>query len=140
MAKETILGSIELTKLKNVFVQNKKSEKTGQIVPCLCIPIELNQIQEFPVKDDKGVIVPDQHSNRFGIEVRILVDDEKNEFGSNGFIAKKLTKEMYEANKDNEKFLKESQPILGNLIKLSQANPNAPAAPIPVVEDDGMPF
>lgn len=141
MAKETLLGSIELTKLNSVFIQNKKS-KSGEIIPCLCIPIPMNQIYEFPVKDEDGKIVEGKNSNRFGFEVRILVNDEKNEFGSNGFIAKKLTKEEYEANKENSEFLKSSQPIIGNVIKLNNFNPHSAEPELPVVDDgnDDMPW
>lgn len=141
MAKETLLGSIELTKLTNVFIQNKKG-KNGDIIPCLCIPIPHNQIYEFPVKDDKGNVIPDQHSNRFGFEFRAVINDEKDQFGRNGFLAKKLTKEEYEANKENKEFLDKSQPILGNFIKLSQINPDAAGAEVPVMDDeeDDVPF
>lgn len=135
MAKETLLGSIELTKLNNVFIQNKKA-KNGDLIPCLCIPIPHNQIYEFPVKDDKGNVIPDQSSNRFGFEFRAVISDEKDQYGRNGFLAKKLTKEEYEANKDDQDFLKKSQPILGNFIRLSQVNPDAPGAEIPTMEED----
>lgn len=141
MSKTTLLGTIELTKLNHAFIQNKKG-KDGSIVPCICIPIPHNQIYEFPVKDEKGNLIEGQNSNRFGFEFRAVVNDEQDQYGRNGFIAKKLTKEEYEANKENAEFLKFSQPILGNFIKLSPVNPDAPAADIPVMEDedDDLPF
>lgn len=141
MAKDTLLGSIELTKLNNVFIQNKKA-KDGSIVECLVIPIPHNQIYEFPVKDDDGNIIEGKNSNRFGFEFRAVINDEKNQFGRNGFLAKKLTKEEYEANKDDKEFLKKNQPILGNFIKLGQVNPDAPGAEIPTMDedDDDLPF
>jgi hypothetical protein len=140
MAKTTLLGSIELTKLKHVFIQNKKGKDGTSIIPCLCIPIPHNQIYEFPVKDEAGNVVPEKNSNRFGFEIRLLVNDEKDQYGRNGFLAKKLTKEEYEAHKDDEKYLKENQPILGNVVKLT-ANPDAPAEAMPVVdEESNLPF
>lgn len=135
MSKEIILGNMELTKMNHVFIQNKIA-KDGSIIPCLCIPIPLNQIYEFPVKDEKGNVIPDQHSNRFGFEFRAVINDEKDQYGRNGFIAKKLTKEEYEANKDNKEFLEKSQPILGNFIKLSQINPDAAGPEVPTTDDD----
>lgn len=140
MAKETLLGSIELTKLNNVFIKNFKS-KDGSIVPCICIPQESNNIKEFPVKVD-GVIQEDQNSNRFGIEVRIVIREEKDVHGSDGFISQKLSKEDYNANKDNAEYLKSSQPIIGNFIKLKSINPDAPGDDITVLgeEDDNLPF
>ena len=135
MAKDTLLGSIELTKLAKVFMKDFKS-KSGEKVKCICIPLEENHINEFPVKDANGNILLDQHSNRFGLEIRAVVDDEKDQYGRNGFIAKKLPKEVYEANKNNEQFLKDSQPFLGNFIKLSAPNHDAPGEEIPVVNED----
>lgn len=140
MSKETLLGSIELTKLNHVVVLNRKSQK-GDIIPGLWIPIPHNQIYQFPVKDENGVIQEGAESNRFGFEIRAVISDEKDQYGRNGFISKKLRKEEYEANKENEKFLKSSQPILGNFIKLAPVNPDAPGNDIPVLdEEDPLPF
>lgn len=142
MSKTTLLGSIELTKLNNVFIQNKK-DKQGNPIPCLCIPIPHNQIYEFPVKDEKGVIQEGQNSNRFGFEFRAVINDEKDQFGRNGFLAKKLTKEEYEANKENADYLKKNQPILGNFVLWGgNVNPDAAGAEIPVMDDDSddLPF
>lgn len=141
MAKQTSLGSLELTKLNKVFVKNFKS-KEGVITPVLCIPIDANNIKEFPVKDENGNIVEGQHSNRFGIEIRIVEHETKDKFGRDGFIAQKLTKEDYEANKGNQDYLNSSQPIIGNFIVLNTVNPDAAAEPLPTVDSDSetIPF
>lgn len=140
MAKETLLGSIELTKFNKVFIKNFKS-KDGVITPCICIPQELNNIKEFPVKDNDGKVI-EGNSNRFGVELRIVINDQRDQYGRDGFIAQKLTKEDYEANKDNKEYLDKSQPILGNFIKLQSINPNAAGPDLPVVDDesDDLPF
>lgn len=141
MAKKIKIGSLELTKLKNVFIKNFKA-KDGSLVECICIPTEVNFINEFPVKDADGVIQPDQSSNRFGIEIKIVEHESKDTFGNNGFISTKLPKEVYEANKQDENFLKNSTVIFGNFLNIEQPNPNAAGPEVPVVDpdDDGMPF
>lgn len=141
MAKETLLGTIELTKLPTVVIMSRKSSQTGEMVRGLFIPFEHNKIHEFPVRDDKGVIIEGESSNKFGFEFRILLNDEKDQYGKNGFIAKKLSKEDYENNKNNTEYLNKMQPILGNLIKLEQINPDSAGEPIPEVDEDSdLPF
>lgn len=134
MAKEILLGSIELTKFNKVFRKNFKA-KDGTITPCICIPQDLNNIKEFPLKDDDGNVV-EGISNRFGVELRIVVNEEKDRFGNDGFIAQKLTKEDYEAKKEDKEYLNSSQPIIGNFRKWTQSNPNAAGPDIPTVDSD----
>lgn len=124
MANKTLTGSIALTKFKNAVVLKKKSSKTGEEIPGIFIPIGFNHLTE---KD--GAVYAD---------IRIIIRDEPDQYGQNGFISKSLPAEVYKANKDQSDFLKDNQPILGNLKDWSSQG-SAESAPV-VGEDDDLPF
>lgn len=123
MSNRTLTGSIALTKLPQAVIVDKKN-KTGEMVKCVLLPIDGNSMTE---KD--GAVYMD---------VRVVLREEQDQYGQNGFIAKSLPTEVYKANKDNESWINDHQPILGNVKDWSQGSNSAPAQTID--EDDDLPF
>lgn len=120
--EKQLTGSIELTKYKSVILKQKG--KSGEIKGVF-IPLEANHLEE---KD-----------GRVFSNIRLVVRDEQDKYGQNGFISKGIPKEVYQANKDDKEALRELQPILGNIKDWSSgASQSEPAV---VVEDgDSLPF
>lgn len=87
-------GSIALTKLQSAIITTKKGAK------CILIPIDANYLTE---KDGSVYI-----------NCNVVVRDELDKYGQNGFIAQKLDSDTYKTlgkDKANEIQL----PILGNI-------------------------
>lgn len=111
MSQKTLTGSIALTKLIHAKFVSKKGAN------CIMIPIDAN----FLEKDEQGGVY---------LPVRILVKDEVDQYGQNGFIAKSIGSKAYKAAdeaqkkswKDNEK---EITPILGSIKDFSAPTKNA---------------
>lgn len=124
MANKTLTGSIALTKFKNATILEKKSSKTGQMIRGVFIPIDFNHLTE-----KEGAVYSD---------IRVVIREEQDQYGQNGFISKALPTDVYKANKDQSDFLKDNQPILGN-IKDWSSQGGVEATPV-VSEDDDLPF
>ncbi len=124
MSNKTLTGSIALTKLNQAVIVDKKN-KAGEMVKCVLLPVDGNHLT---LKD--GSVYMD---------VRVVIREEADQYGQNGFIAKSLPSEVYNANKSNTDWLNSNQPILGNLKDWSQGGGNsAPAQTID--DDDDLPF
>ena len=116
-------GSLALTKLQSAIITTKKGAK------CLLIPIEANYFTE---KD--GAIY---------LNCSVIVRDEQDQYGQNGFVSQKLDTEKYkELGAEKAKEIK--LPILGN-IKHFENNQNDSAGTTQVEgavnpEEDDLPF
>ncbi len=116
-------GSIALTKLESAIITTKKGAK------CILIPINANYLTE----KDGSVYM----------NCNVVVREEVDQYGQNGFIAQKLDSETYKTlGKDKANEIK--LPILGNIKHFAaQNNDNAGtthvAEPINPEEDD-LPF
>jgi hypothetical protein len=116
-------GSLALTKLQSAIITTKKGAK------CLLIPIEANYFTE---KD--GAIY---------LNCSVIVRDEQDQYGQNGFISQKLDTEKYkELGAEKAKEIK--LPILGN-IKHFENNQNDSAGATEISsavnpEEDDLPF
>lgn len=122
MAEKQLTGSIDLTKYKSVILTQKG--KSGMIKGVF-IPLEANHLEE---KD-----------GRVFSNIRLIVRDEQDKYGQNGFISKGIPKEVYQANKDDKEALKELQPILGNIKDWSSGTTQS--EPVQEVsEDSELPF
>lgn len=130
MSQKHLTGSIELTKLKQKLIVNKRN-KAGEIIRCLLLPIEGNGLLDHA--DPKT----GEFTNRVFMDVGVLVRDEQDEYGQNGFISKRANSELYKEIKDDEEELKSQQPILGNIKDWS--NQNQSSADV-MDDDDDIPF
>lgn len=121
--QKNLSGSIALTKLQSAFYTTKKGAK------CLLIPIDENHLQE---KD--GAVY---------MAVSVVVRDEQDKYGQNGFIAQNVGSEKYkELGKEKVKDL--NLPILGNIKDFTTTNNNDSSAVHDAViiegEEDDLPF
>jgi len=94
MSQKVLSGSIALTKLQSAIITTKKGTKA------ILLPIEGNYFTE---KD--GAIY---------LNVSVVVRDEQDQYGQNGFISQKLDTEKYKE-LGAEKAKEISLPILGNI-------------------------
>lgn len=116
-------GSIAMTKLQSAIITTKKGAK------CLLIPIDKNYLSE---KD--GAIY---------LNCSVIIRDEADKYGQNGFISQKLDTEKYkELGAENAKEVQ--LPILGNIKHFSNnQNDNAGTTQVKGVvnpEEDDLPF
>lgn len=116
-------GSLALTKLQSAIITTKKGAK------CLLLPIEANYFTE---KD--GAIY---------LNCSVVVRDEQDQYGQNGFVSQKLDTEKYKE-LGAEKAKKIKLPILGN-IKHFENSGNDSAGTTQVEgavnpEEDDLPF
>jgi hypothetical protein len=121
--QKNLSGSIALTKLKSAFYTTKKGAK------CLLIPIDENYLTE---KD--GAVY---------MSVGVVVKDEQDTYGQNGFISQKLDSAKYkELGKEKANEIK--LPILGNIKDFTPTNNDAGAVHEAVIvegeEQDDLPF
>lgn len=132
MAKKTLSGSLALTKL--IHVSMEVNGKNGK-VKGLFIPIEQNY---FVVGKEKDGVTP------IYMPIQIVMHDERNENGQDGFVSQKGNvkwKDATEAQKEEFNKL----PILGNVIDWSKggdSNDTGGAASTNVFdpESDDLPF
>lgn len=116
-------GSLALTKLQSAIITTKKGAK------CLLIPIDANHFTE---KD--GAVY---------LNCSVIVRDEQDQYGQNGFISQKLDAEKYKA-LGAEKAKEIKLPILGNIKHFENSgNDSAGVAQIDGQvnpEEDDLPF
>lgn len=122
MSDKRLSGSIALTKLQSAVITTKKGNKA------ILIPIDANYLIE---KD--GAIY---------LNVGVVVRDEQDQYGQNGFISHQLGSDKYkELGKEKAQELK--LPILGNIKDFSGSNDSEGATyiaePIDPEESD-LPF
>ena len=125
MSNQKVLsGSLALTKMQSAIITTKKGAK------CILLPIESNYFTE---KD--GAIY---------LNVSVIVREEADQYGQNGFISQKLDTAKYkELGAEKAKEIK--LPILGNIKDFGQ-NQNDIAGstqinePVNPEEADDMPF
>lgn len=123
MSQKNYAGSIALTKLQSAIITTKKGAK------CILIPINANYLTE---KD--GAVY---------MNCNVVVRDEVDKYGQNGFIAQKLDTETYKA-LGKEKANEIQLPILGNIKDFGNTGNDTVgttqiAEPINPEEDD-LPF
>lgn len=115
MSQKTVTGSIALTKLVHAPYKSSKG------ADCIMIPIAANKLE---IDDKGGVYLP----------IRVIVRDEQDKFGQNGFIAKAIgTKEYKDMSDADKETLKDNKselagkltPILGNIKDWSSGGGNA---------------
>lgn len=146
MSQKTLVGSIALDRL--IHVKMEKKGKSG-MVKGLFIPLEANKLEEHSYQLKDGTRV-----NEIQLPVRVIVKDEQDKFGQNGFIAKAIgsktykaaTSEQQEAFKDsNNEETKKLTPILGNVKDFSsggapQQNQSNAVSDETFDENDDLPF
>ena len=93
-------GSVALTKLKHALTVSKSGKQL------LVLPIDDNFLQ---VKD-----------NAVYMNVNVVVRDEQDQYGQNGFISQKMSTEKYKELGEVAKDIK--LPILGNIKDFTQNN------------------
>lgn len=124
MSDKRLSGSIALTKLESAIITTKKGNKA------ILIPIDSNYLTE---KD--GAVY---------MSVGVVVKDETDTYGQNGFISQNLSSDKYkELGKEEAGKIK--LPILGNIKDFSgggndSAGTTHIAEPINPEEDDSLPF
>lgn len=145
MSQKTLVGSIALDRL--IHVKMEKKGKSG-MVKGLFIPLEANKLEEHSYDSKNGQV------NEIQLPVRVIVKDEQDKYGQNGFIAKAIgsktykaaTKEEQEAFKDsNNEETKKMTPILGNVKDFSsggapQQNQSNAVSDETFDENDDLPF
>lgn len=136
MSDKRLTGSVELTKL--VCVKTTRKGKDGQDVSGLFIPTDLNHLEEIVKKDDKGNII--ERTGRYILNVNVVVREETDTYGQNGFIAKSLPTEIYKEKKEDKEWLNKNQPILGNIKDWSIGRNDDVPPPVEVSEQDDLPF
>lgn len=124
MSNQKVLsGSLALTKLQSAIITTKKGAK------CILLPIESNYFTE-----NDGAIY---------LNVSVIVREETDKYGQNGFISQKLDSAKYKE-LGKEKAAEIKLPILGNIKDFGQnQNDSAGATEIndPMNPEDGdLPF
>jgi len=124
MSQKVLAGSLALTKLQSAIITTKKGAK------CVLIPIESNYLTE---KD--GAVY---------LNCSVIVRDEQDQYGQNGFISQKLDTETYKS-LGAEKAKEIKLPILGNIKDFAGGGNDSSgsthiAEPINPEENDDLPF
>jgi hypothetical protein len=122
--QKVLSGSLALTKMQSAIITTKKGAK------CILLPIEINHLTE---KDGSVYL-----------NVSVIVRDEADQYGQNGFISQKLSTEKYkELGAEKAKEIK--LPILGNIKDFSGNTNDGTGAtyvaePVNPEEADDLPF
>jgi hypothetical protein len=96
MSQKVYAGSLALTKMKSAIITTKKGNKA------ILLPIDENYFTE---KD--GAVY---------LNVSVIVKEEQDQYGKNGFISQKLPTDKYkELGAEKGKEIGNSLPILGNI-------------------------
>lgn len=124
MSQKNYSGSLALTKLKSAIITTKKGTKA------ILLPIDENYFTE---KD--GAIY---------LNVGVVVRDELDQYGQNGFISHKLSTEKYKE-LGAEKAKEIQLPILGNIKDFTGSGANDSAGTTQIEgkvnpEEDDLPF
>lgn len=124
MSQKHYNGSLALTKMQSAIITTKKGNRA------ILIPL----VENYLVEKDGAVYLP----------FSMLVKDEQDQYGQNGFISQSVPSEVYkELGKDKVKEL--GLPILGNFKNFAQnTNDSAGAMVINTSvdpeDDDDLPF
>ncbi len=100
MSNRSLSGSIALSKLAHIVQTSKKGAK------CIVIPLDLNHIDEVKLESGKTA---------FYLNVRVLLRDEKDQYGQDGFISHQVSTVKYKAASDEQKESYKNLEILGNI-------------------------
>lgn len=124
MSQKNYSGSIALTKMQSAIITTKKGTKA------ILLPIDANYFTE---KD--GAVY---------LNVGVVVRDEQDQYGQNGFISHKLSSEKYKE-LGAEKAKEVNLPILGNIKDFTGSNQNDSGGATQVQgsvdpEHDDLPF
>lgn len=124
MSQKNYSGSIALTKMQSAIITTKKGTKA------ILLPIDANYFTE---KD--GAVY---------LNVGVVVRDEQDQYGQNGFISHKLSSEKYKE-LGAEKAKEVNLPILGNIKDFTGSNQNDSGGTTQVQgsvdpEHDDLPF
>ena len=103
MSQKVYAGSLALTKMKSAVITTKKGNKA------ILLPIDENYFTE---KD--GAIY---------LNVSVIVREEQDQYGQNGFISQKLPTDKYkELGSEKGKEIGNALPILGNIKHFENAS------------------
>lgn len=124
MSQKNYSGSIALTKMQSAIITTKKGTKA------ILLPIDANYLTE---KD--GAVY---------LNVGVVVRDEQDQYGQNGFISHKLSTEKYKE-LGAEKAKEVNLPILGNIKDFTGSSQNDSGGATQVQgqvnpEEDDLPF
>lgn len=124
MSQKVYAGSLALTKMKSAVITTKKGNKA------ILLPIDENYFTE---KD--GAIY---------LNVSVIVREEQDQYGQNGFISQKLPTDKYKE-LGAEKAKEIQLPILGNIKDFTGSGANDSAGTTQVQgqvdpEEDDLPF
>ena len=124
MSQKNYSGSLALTKLKSAIITTKKGTKA------ILLPIDENYFTE------KGGAIY--------LNVGVVVRDELDQYGQNGFISHKLSTEKYKE-LGAEKAKEIQLPILGNIKDFTGSGANDSAGTTQIEgqvnpEEDDLPF
>lgn len=127
MSQKVYAGSLALTKMKSAVITTKKGNKA------ILLPIDENYFTE---KD--GAIY---------LNVSVIVREEQDQYGQNGFISQKLPTDKYkELGAEKGKEIGNALPILGNIKHFENASTQNDSAGTTQVqgqvnpEGDDLPF
>lgn len=127
MSQKVYAGSLALTKMKSAVITTKKGNKA------ILLPIDENYFTE---KD--GAIY---------LNVSVIVREEQDQYGQNGFISQKLPTDKYkELGAEKGKEIGSALPILGNIKHFENASTQNDSAGTTQVqgqvnpEEDDLPF
>lgn len=124
MSDKRLSGSIALTKLESAIITTKKGNKA------ILIPIDSNYLTE---KDGSVYLT-----------VGVVVKEQADQYGQNGFISQNLPSDKYKA-LGKEEAGKIKLPILGNIKDFAGGGNDSSGAvhiaePIDPAENDDLPF
>lgn len=127
MSQKVYAGSLALTKMKSAIITTKKGNKA------ILLPIDENYFTE---KD--GAVY---------LNVSVIVREEQDQYGQNGFISQKLPTDKYkELGTEKGKEIGNGLPILGNIKHFENASSQNDSAGTTQVqgqvnpEEDDLPF
>ena len=147
MSQRILNGNLALNRLINVKM--KKKGKSGKEVTGLFIPIDANYLEENTYETRDGKVTD------INIPVRVIVKDETDSKGQDGFVTKAIgAKTFKEATSEKQEFFKDYQneemqkvtPILGNIKDFSNSsamqpkNDNSVSNEVVDADDDDLPF
>lgn len=100
MSNRSLSGSIALSKLVHAVQTSKKGAK------CIVIPLDSNHIDEVKLESGKTA---------FYLNVKVLLREEKDQYGQDGFISHQVSSDKYKAASEEQKKAFQDLEILGNI-------------------------